>query len=69
MIPLKCFLLRTDTSKDISQQLKTILISFRLPWAEVHLGSSDLWLLWSGLFNDGVGGVGSKPSFYRTIVR
>ena len=47
---------------------QAILLNFRLPWSKVHLGSSGLWLLWSCLFDGGVGGVGSQPSFYRTIV-
>ena len=55
-----------DTPKDKTTN-KAILLSFRPLWTEVHLGSSGLWLLWSCLFDGGVGGVGSKPSFYRTI--
>ena len=59
--------LRKDTPKDKTTN-KATLLSLRLPWSKVHLGSSDLWSLWSCLFDGGVGGVGSKPSFYRSIV-
>ena len=37
--------LKTDTPKDRTAN-KAIRLSFRLPWTKVHLGSSDLWLLW-----------------------
>ena len=59
--------LKRNTPKDKTTN-KAILLSLKLTWIKVHLGSSGLWLLWSGLFDGGVGGVGSKPSFYRTIV-
>jgi len=58
--------LKRETAKDTTTN-KAVLLNFRLPWSKVHLGSSGLWLLWSCLFDGGVGGVGSKPSFYRTI--
>ncbi|MDC1118200.1 hypothetical protein OAT77_04375 [Alphaproteobacteria bacterium] len=57
-----------ETPKDKTTN-KAILLGFWLPWTTVHLGSSGLWLLWSCLFDGGVGGAGSKPSFYRTIVQ
>jgi len=58
--------LRTDTPKDKTAN-KAIRLSFRLPWTKVHLGSSGLWLLLYCLFDGGAGGVGSEPSFYRSI--
>ena len=59
--------LRKDTPKGKTTN-KAVLLSFKLPWTLVQIGSSDLWSLWSCLFDGGVGGVGSKPSFYRSIV-
>jgi len=56
-----------ETPKDKTTN-KAMLLGLWLTWAKVHLGSSGRWLLWSCLFDGGVGGVGSKPSFYRTIV-
>jgi hypothetical protein len=46
--------LEADTPKDTTTN-KTILLSFKLPWTKVHLGFSGLWLLWSCLFDGGVG--------------
>ena len=61
------FFLRADTPRDKTTN-KVILLNFRPTWAEFNFGSSGLWLLWSGLSDGGVGGAGSKPSFYRSIV-
>ena len=42
------FFSRADTPRDKTTN-KVTLLNFRLIWAELHFGSSGLWLLWSGL--------------------
>ena len=64
---LLLFLLRTGTPKDKAIN-KVILLSFKLPWIKAHQTPVAFGFPWSCLFDDGVEGVGSKPSFYRTIV-